>query len=133
MLIDLRTQAASPLVRTGSGLADSGEAVSGMAPTSRPYYESKFALNELPTEMPTDGMAARHVQATIVDQHELDFPEKLNTSSYVTVVEEPEEENVALVGLKVNLADQTVYPSSFDLHDRCVSMIAKLWHAPDGP
>jgi glutamate decarboxylase len=103
-----------------------------MAPTSRPYYESKFALNELPTEMPTDGMAARHVQATIVDQHELDFPEKLNTSSYVTVVEEPEEENVALVGLKVNLADQTVYPSSFDLHDRCVSMIAKLWHAPDG-
>ena len=45
-------QAASPLVRTGSGLADSGEAVSGMAPTSRPYYESKFALNELPTEMP---------------------------------------------------------------------------------
>ena len=62
-----------------------------MAPTSRPYYESKFALNELPTEMPTDGMAARHVQATIVDQHELDFPEKLNTSSYVTVVEEPED------------------------------------------
>ena len=51
-MVDLRTQAASPLVRTGSGLADSGEAVSGMAPTSRPYYESKFALNELPTEMP---------------------------------------------------------------------------------
>ena len=34
------------------------------------------------------------------------------------------------MGLKVNLADQTVYPSSFDLHDRCVSMIADLWHAP---
>ena len=43
--------AASPLARSGSGLADSGEAVSGMAPTSRPYYESKFALNELPTEV----------------------------------------------------------------------------------
>ena len=112
-------QAASPLVRTGSGLADTGPRQSGMAPTSRPYYESKFALNELPTEMPTDGMAARHVQATIVDQHELDFPEKLNTSSYVTVVEEPEEENVALVGLKVNRAAKgqgrhpftRVYPS----------------------
>ena len=76
--------------------------------------------------------SAGHVASTIIDQHELDFPEKLNTSSYVTVVEEPEEEKVALVGLKVNLADQTVYPSSFDLHDRCVSMIAKLWHAPDG-
>ena len=81
-----------------------------MAPTSRPYYESKFALNELPTEMPTDGMAARHVQATIVDQHELDFPEKLNTSSYVTVVEEPEEENVALVGLNAHGAGFNSHP-----------------------
>ena len=51
-------------MRTGSGLADSGEAVSGMAPTSRPYYESKFALNELPTEMLRGGDAAslmRHI------------------------------------------------------------------------
>ena len=51
LLIDY-AQAASPLVRTGSGLADTGPRQSGMAPTSRPYYESKFALNELPTEMP---------------------------------------------------------------------------------
>mmetsp|Transcript_9973 Transcript_9973/g.30205 ORF Transcript_9973/g.30205 Transcript_9973/m.30205 type:complete len:512 (-) Transcript_9973:91-1626(-) len=99
---------------------------------SRPYYDSVYVLGELPKELPVEGMSARHVASTIIDQHELDFPEKLNTSSYVTVVEEPEEEKVALVGLKVNLADQTVYPSSFDLHDRCVSMIAKLWHAPDG-
>ena len=56
--------AASPLVRTGSGLADSGEAVSGMAPTSRPYYESKFALNELPTEMPTDGKELKRADGT---------------------------------------------------------------------
>ena len=79
--------AASPLVRTGSGLADTGPRQSGMAPTSRPYYESKFALNELPTEMPTDGMAARHVQATIVYQHELDFPEHASVSRRVDGVE----------------------------------------------
>ena len=99
-------------------------------PASRPYYESIDVVRELPVVLPPDGMSARHVKCTIVDQHVLDFPEKLNTSSYVTVVEEPEEEDVALMGLKVNLADQTVYPSSFDLHDRCVSMIADLWHAP---
>ena len=32
--------AASPLVRTGSGLADTGPRQSGMAPTSRPYYDA---------------------------------------------------------------------------------------------
>lgn len=47
------------------------------------------------------------------DYHLLDFSERLNTSSYVNVVFEPEEEKVALMGLKVNLADQTVYPESF--------------------
>jgi hypothetical protein len=77
--------AASSLARSGSGLADTGASAAGMAAMSRSYYESKCALNTLPTEMPVDGMAARHVQATIVDQHELDFPEKLNTSSYVRV------------------------------------------------
>ena len=34
--------AASPLVRTGSGLADTGPRQSGMAPTSRPYYRLRF-------------------------------------------------------------------------------------------
>jgi len=66
----------------------------------------------------------------VEDYHLLDFSERLNTSSYVNVVFEKEEEQVAMMGLKVNLADQTVYPESFKLHNDTLNMIAKLWNCP---
>jgi hypothetical protein len=39
-------------------------------------------------------------------------PAQLNTASYINIVAEPEEQSVALAGLAVNIADQTVYPGS---------------------
>eukprot|EP01065_Artemidia_motanka_P032396 TRINITY_DN39411_c0_g1_i1.p1 TRINITY_DN39411_c0_g1~~TRINITY_DN39411_c0_g1_i1.p1 ORF type:complete len:567 (+),score=195.13 TRINITY_DN39411_c0_g1_i1:256-1701(+) len=80
--------------------------------------------------IPTHGQPARFCMRQIEDVHILDFAEQLNTSSYVNVVFEPEEEQVALMGLKINLADQTVYPTSFKLHNDVVNMIAKLWNCP---
>ena len=60
--------------------------------------------------IPHRGTSAATVQALIENAHALDFDQRLNTSSYVTVSFEPEEEAVALLGLGVNLADRTVYP-----------------------
>ena len=81
--------------------------------------------------IPKRGTSASTVEALIKDAHALDFDQRLNTSSYVNVSFEPEEEAVALLGLSVNLADQTVYPRSYEIHDRVVSMLARLWHCPE--
>mgnify|MGYP003926572271 FL=1 len=81
--------------------------------------------------IPARGTSASTVQALIENAHALDFDQRLNTSSYVNVSFEPEEEAVALLGLGVNLADQTVYPQSYKLHDRVVNMLARLWHCPE--
>jgi glutamate decarboxylase len=70
------------------------------------------------------------VKTQIENNHELDFNNKLNTSSYVNVSFEEEEDEIALMGLRVNLADQTVYPQSYKMHDSVVNMIANLWHCP---
>ena len=64
----------------------------------------------------------------IENAHVLDFDQKLNTSSYVNVEFEDEEAGASLP--QVNLADQTVYPQSYKLHDTVVNMIANLWHCP---
>jgi glutamate decarboxylase len=32
--------------------------------------------------------------------------------------------------MRVNLADQTVYPHSYKMHDNVVNMLAHLWHCP---
>jgi len=61
---------------------------------------------------------------------ELDNRPRLNTSSYVNVVLEKEEEEVAVLGLGVNLADGSVYPSSTKLMDNTIDAIATLWNCP---
>ncbi|MEE2789306.1 MAG: pyridoxal-dependent decarboxylase [Myxococcota bacterium] len=81
-------------------------------------------------QIPEGGLAPTIVKSIIENNHVLDFNQKLNTSSYVNVEFEAEEEEVALMGLRVNLADQTVYPQSFKMHDTVVNMIADLWHCP---
>jgi len=99
------------------------------------YYYSNAALHEWSDslEMPAHGREPKTVKSIIENTHDLDFNQKLNTSSYVNVSFEEEEEEVALMGLRVNLADQTVYPQSYKMHDSVVNMIANLWHCPRPP
>jgi glutamate decarboxylase len=87
-------------------------------------------LGNTPNEMPNHGSDAISVKTVIENNCLLDFQPQLNTSSYVNVAFEQEERDVALMGLKVNLADQTVYPQSYKMHDTIVNMIAHLWHCP---
>lgn len=95
------------------------------------YYFSPEATHQsVDGFMPEHGLPPKMVKSQIFDTHDLDFNNRLNTSSYVTVDFEPEEDEVALMGMRVNLADQTVYPQSYKLHDKTVNMIANLWNCP---
>jgi glutamate decarboxylase len=98
------------------------------------FYGSAFC-RQVPDRdtIPEHGMPARYCERAIQDYHLLDSNERLNTSSYVNVIFEPEEERVAVMGMKINLADQTVYPSSFQMHDEVVNMLGHLWHVPESP
>ena len=61
--------------------------------------------------IPQQGMPAKAARALIEDHHAVDFNQRLNTSSYVNVEFEPEEEAVALMGLRINLADPNRVPA----------------------
>jgi glutamate decarboxylase len=82
-------------------------------------------------ELPAEGLEPDTVKAIVDNMHSLDFNQKLNTSSYVNVSFEEQEQQVALMGLGVNLADQTVYPHAYKMHDSVVNMLARLWHCPE--
>ena len=99
------------------------------------YYNSALAQRDWFNlrRMPEQGLDRTAVRLMIENAHTLDFDHRLNTSSYVNVSLDPEEERIAAMGLRVNLADQTVYPQSYKLHDTAVNMIADLWHCPRGP
>lgn len=99
------------------------------------YYHSPLAQQDWFSlrQIPKEGLDREAVKLMIENAHTLDFDHRLNTSSYVNVSLDPEEEAIALMGLRVNLADQTVYPQSYKLHDTAVNMIADLWHCPEDP
>ena len=113
-----------------SSLRDELQRMRQMAASS--YYDSTAALEAPPAAegIPPYGMPPKTVRTVIENSHAMDFNQKLNTASYVNVEFEEDEEAVALMGLRVNLADQTVYPRSYELHDAVVNMIARLWHCP---
>merc|ERR1719401_808910 len=96
------------------------------------YYASTQALLREPDDisMPAAGTQPQHCLRMVKDHHALDCKETLNTSSYVNVVFEPEELEVANIGLSINLADQTVYPQSFKVHNTVLNMVAHLWNCP---
>ncbi len=97
------------------------------------YYFSSDAVhkwNQI-NEVPDHGHPPNTVKNIIQNNRSLDFDRRLNTSSYVNVSFEEQEDDIALMGLRVNLADQTVYPQSYKMHDNVVNMIARLWNCPE--
>lgn len=104
-----------------------------LASDSAPYFASKDALASLQEKknvFPVISHPASHVKEFIFQEQELDFKPRLNTSSYVNVVFEDEEQQVAQLGATVNIADGSVYPASIRMHDAVVGMIGDLWHVP---
>jgi len=80
--------------------------------------------------IPKNSNSSQKIYNTIKNNILLDFKPQLNTSSYVNVNLEEDEQKIALMGLKINLADQTVYPQSYKVHNKVVEMIARLWNCP---
>jgi len=103
-----------------------------MHPEATPTFFSSFRASEMPVfnHIPDEGAPDAHVEEMVSQVEQLDFKPRLNTSSYVNVVSEAAERRVALRGMAVNIADQTVYPSSFKLHNEVLNMVANLWHCP---
>jgi len=98
-------------------------------------YASDLASKDprLMMEIPQHGMNSRHARDILESIHMLNNEPALNTSSYVNVVSEQEERELAALGATVNIADASVYPASVKIHDKVVDFIANLWHCPEPP
>ena len=81
--------------------------------------------------IPNFGTPGITVKKIIDNKKQLDFAPTLNTSSYVQVDFDPIEDDLLTDSAMINIADQTIYPHAFQIHDECVSMIARLWHCPE--
>ncbi|EGD97765.1 glutamate decarboxylase [Trichophyton tonsurans CBS 112818] len=96
-------------------------------------YGSRFAAEDLPTdEMPEKEMPKEVAYRMIKDELSLDGNPMLNLASFVTTYMEDEAEKLMTESFSKNFIDYEEYPQSADIQNRCVNMIARLFHAPVG-
>uniref|UniRef100_A0A383VZT6 Glutamate decarboxylase n=1 Tax=Tetradesmus obliquus TaxID=3088 RepID=A0A383VZT6_TETOB len=97
-------------------------------------FSAGYDVYALPKHhMPRRGMPAAVAAQGITDLRQLDHNPRLNMASFVTTWMEPEVTQLMQDCLNVNLVDKDEYPSTTDIHNRCVSMLAALYHCPTPP
>ncbi|GAQ78495.1 glutamate decarboxylase [Klebsormidium nitens] len=96
-------------------------------------FGSRYVRNNLPRyRMPEDEMPKDAAYQIIHDELLLDGNPRLNLASFVTTWMEPECDKLIMESLNKNYIDMDEYPITTELQDRCVNMIARLFHAPIG-
>lgn len=96
-------------------------------------YGTRYAAEALPAnEMPEKEMPREVAYRMIKDELSLDGNPMLNLASFVTTYMEDEAEKLMTESFSKNFIDYEEYPQSAEIQNRCVSMIANLFHAPQG-
>ena len=94
-------------------------------------YASRFMTKPVPKlTLPDTGLPAHVVKQIINDMRTLDTKPNLNLASFVTTWMEPEAKDVIMESLDVNFVNADEYPSTQTIANRCVSMLAQLFHSP---
>ncbi|RLN69381.1 hypothetical protein BBP00_00000374 [Phytophthora kernoviae] len=97
-------------------------------------YGHPLMCTNLPSDVfPSRSVPARVAHQLIKDELALDGNPKMNLASFVTTYMEPEAEDLMIEGLRKNYIDLDQYPQTAEIHNRCVTMLANLYHAPLEP
>ncbi|KAF2762502.1 glutamate decarboxylase [Pseudovirgaria hyperparasitica] len=98
-----------------------------------PYSSRYAAKTELPKfKIPQASAPADAVHQLIKDELDLDGRPNLNLASFVGTYMEPQAEQLMIENLSKNMSDADEYPAMMDMHARCISMLAHMWHVQPG-
>jgi glutamate decarboxylase len=98
-----------------------------------PTYAGRCFSQEVPKyRLPDRGVGDEAAYRLVHDELNLDGNPALNLASFVTSWMEPLADRLAAETLAKNLIDQDEYPQTTEIHERVVSMIGRLFHAPAG-
>ena len=97
-----------------------------------PTYGSRQLREPVPRyELPDRQMPAQAAYQIIHDELNLDGNPALNLASFVTTWMEAEADKLMSESFGRNFIDADEYPQTTEIQNRCVNMIARLFHAPE--
>jgi glutamate decarboxylase len=95
-------------------------------------YGTEMARDGAPKrEFPARGRDPRVAYALVHDELLLDGVSRMNLATFCTTWAEPEALQLLGESFDKNIVDKDEYPQTAELENRCVRMLAELWHAPD--
>jgi glutamate decarboxylase len=94
-------------------------------------YGNRFLLEPAPDQrLPDRGMRAVDAMRLVGEELVLDGIPMRNLATFVTTWMEPEAQRVIADNLHRNFIDHAEYPQTAEIEQRCIRMLADLFHAP---
>ncbi len=102
------------------------------APLVAPAYTGRLAMAPVPSlRLPDDAMDPDAAYRFIHDELMLDGSSRLNLATFVTTWMDPQAEKLMAETFDKNMIDKDEYPATAAIEQRCVCMVADLFHAED--
>jgi glutamate decarboxylase len=95
-----------------------------------PIYVRERGLAVPRYELPRRGMLPDTAAQVVRDELILDGNARLNLATFVTTWMEPQAQRLMAECFDKNMIDKDEYPQTAELEQRCVNILANLWHAP---
>src|SRR6478735_6641915 len=96
-------------------------------------YGNRFLTQEVPSrEFPSAGMSAVDAMRLVAEDLDIEGDPPRNLATFVTTWMEPEARRIIADNLHRNFIDHAEYPRTAEIEQRCIRMLADLFHAP-GP
>ena len=112
------------IAHNGHDLAESLEALAKQ-------YGNRFLREASPdNQLPEHGMTSTDALRLIGEELVLDGIPMRNLATFVTTWMEPEAQRVIAENLHRNFIDHAEYPRTAEIEQRCIRMLAHLFHAP---
>jgi glutamate decarboxylase len=94
-------------------------------------YGNRFLTEDAPAgDFPGSGMSALDAMRLVSEELALEGDPQRNLATFVTTWMEPEAQRIIGGNLYRNFIDHAEYPISAEIEQRCIRMLADLFHAP---
>ncbi len=94
-------------------------------------FGNRFVTEEVPSrEFPETGIPAQEALRLVAEDLALEGDPARNLATFVTTWMEPEAQRIIADNLHRNFIDHAEYPRTAEIEQRCIRMLADLFHAP---
>src|SRR5665647_3387507 len=95
-------------------------------------YTSPISQTQLPkNELPEKISDPQVIKQLVYDELFMDGNARQNLATFCTTYIEDEVRDLMDLSIDKNMIDKDEYPQTAEIEQRCVSILANLWHAPD--